>query len=193
MGQNVRKANRTKVQEGVIERHLRQLFELKLRERIKRHLEVKPHPIVANHHYSTASAECMELFWDGYFYGCIALAQSVAEALVKFLCERNGWSPGRVFEKNVDTLLRRNFISDAMKGCLLQIWDRRHDYHHLNPTIETDRKKLETLAREKMRLLSDVEANIFHFTWVGGKIAPTHPKYWGIDGGKADVYLRFEL
>jgi hypothetical protein len=193
MAQNIREVARTKVQEVVIEQDLRQLFELKLPDRIKRHLEVKPHPIVANHHFSTASAECIELFRDGYFYGCIALTQAVAEALVKFLCKRNGWRPSKVFEKNVDTLRKRNFIADGVKKSLLQVWDRRDDYHHLNHTIETDRNKLETLAREKMRLLNDVEAEIFQFTFVDGKIAPTQPKYWDIDGGKADVYLRCEL
>lgn len=178
------------IKERMVEQDLRQLFELKLPERIKRHLEVKPHPIVANLHFSTASAECIELFRDGHFYGCIALTQAVAEALVRFLCERNGWSPDKVFEKNVAALLRRNSISDTMKGWLLQIWDSRNDYHHLNPTIETDRKKLETLAREKMNLLKEVEADIFRFTFVDGKIAPTQPKYW--DSGQANVYLRLE-
>lgn len=175
-----------------VERDLRQLFEQTLTERIRRHLEVKPHPIVANHHFSAASAECIELFRDGHFYGCIALTQAVAEALVKFLCQKNSWQPDKVFEKNVKKLLKRKFISDSVNEWLLQIWDKRNDYHHLNPMIETDRKKLETLAREKIRLLNDVEAKIFHFTIIDGKIAPTQPKYWDIDGGKGDVYLRCE-
>ena len=174
------------------EKDLRQLFEQSLSERIKRYLEVKPHPIVAYHHFSSASAECIELFRDGHFYGCIALAQAVAEALVKFLCKRNGWRPNKVYEKNVETLLKRKFISNSANKWLYQIWDKRDDYHHLNPKIETDRKKLEALAKKRLELLQKVEGEIFHFTFIKGEMSLTQPKYWDIKGDKAKVFLRCE-
>ena len=178
------------ISKKLIEQDMRQLFEQRLTERIRRHLEIKPHPIVANYHFSPVSAECIELFRDGYFYGCIALVQAVAEALVRFLCEKNGWRAKKVFEKNVEKLSTRNFISKEAKGWLIKTWSKRDDYHHLNPSMESDRQTLEALAKEKVELLKNVEAEIFHFTIIDGRIAPKQPKYWNINGNKADVYLR---
>jgi hypothetical protein len=173
-----------------VEENLRQLYEQSLQERIKRYLEVKPHPVVSYHHFSPVSAECIELYRDGHFYGCISLSQSVIEALVKFLCKRNGWKPEEKLEKNINKLAERKFISNEVKTWILQIWDKRHDYHHLNPSVETNRQKLEILAKEKLQLLNKVEGDIFRFTISDGKIIPANPKYWDIKGNQADVYLR---
>jgi len=173
-----------------IENDLRQLFEQSLPGRIRRYQEVKPHPIVANHHFSLVSAECIDLFQDGHFYGCISLAQAVAEALVKFLCNRNQWKPEKSFEKNLEKLVSRRFISEQTRDCLEQIWKKRDDYHHLNQSVQKDRQKLEAMAKAKMKLLNKVEGEIFAFTIVDGKICPSKPKYWDIDGNKADVFLR---
>lgn len=178
------------IQRKRAEEDIRQLFEQRLPDRVRRYFEVKPHSIISNSYFSAVSAECIELFREGHFYGCIVLAQAVVEALVKFLCEKNQWRSDKVFEKNVKKLFKRKFISDSANKSLLQIWAKRDDYHHLNPKIETDKKNLEVLAKERVQLLNEVEAEIFHFELVNGKIAPTHPKYWDIDDGKADVYLR---
>jgi len=173
-----------------IESTLRQLFEQTLPERIKRYLEIKPHPIIANHHFSSVSTECIDLFRDGHFFGCVSLVQAVAEALAKFLCIRNQWNPKKHFEKNITKLFSRKFISIQTKDCFLQIWKTRDDYHHLNPNIEIDHQKLESMARNKLNLLKSIESDIFAFTFVDGKICPTNMKYWDIDGDRTDVYLR---
>ena len=174
----------------LVEDDLRQEYENTLRDRISRHLEVKPYPIIAGHHFSYVSSECFRLFRDGHFYGCIALTQSVAEALVRFLCSRNNWKPDKVFEKNLEKLVERNFISEEIRNYLIQIWKERDDYHHLNATIEKDRKKLEKLARKKLEFLNKVESEIFHCNPVNGVPCPTNPKYWDIKDGKTPVYLR---
>ncbi len=145
---------------------------------------------MANHHFASASAECRELFRDRHFYGCIALTQAVAEALVKFLCKRNGWRSNKVYEKNLDKLFTRKFISEQAKNGLQKIWEKRDDYHHLNESIATDLQALGVLAKEKLELLNKVESEIFAFKFVDGKIAPIQPKYWDIDGGEAEVFLR---
>jgi len=160
--------------------------------RATRYLQVKPHIIIPNEHFAAASAECSLLFRDGHFYGCIALTQAVAEALVRFLCKTNSWRPAKEFEKNVKKLSERNFISNKLKQSLLRIWERRDDYHHLNPGVETDRQALEELAREKTRLLAEVESEVFHFTVVDGKIIPEQPKYWKVSGNQAQVFLRLD-
>ena len=46
--------------------------------------------------FGGASAECVALYTDGRFYGCVALAQSVAEAIVRFLRQKSGWKPERL-------------------------------------------------------------------------------------------------
>ena len=122
-------------------------------------------------------------FRDGHFYGCIAMTQAVAEALVRFLCERNLWKPAKVFETNVENLRKRGVISDGLKDSFLKIWEKRNDYHHLNNNVERDRQVLEELAREKASLLAKVENEVFHFTVVEGKLVPEQPKYWDASSG----------
>lgn len=180
------------IQKKQVEDSIRQEFEGTLADRVARYLEVKPHQIVPYTHFAVVSAECSFLFRDGHFYGCIALTQAVAEALVRFLCKKNSFGPAKDFEKNVEKLSVRKFISNKVKESLLTIWQRRDDYHHLNPNVATDRKTLEELAREKTRLLVEVESEIFRFRLVDGKINPENPKYWDISGNQAQVFLRLE-
>lgn len=169
---------------------LRQECEQTLAERARRYLQAKPHGVIPLTHFAPVSAEATLLFRDGHFYACIALAQAVAEALVRFLCEKNSCSPRKDFDKNVEKLTTRGFITEEIKGKLLQIWDARHDYHHLNADIETDKERLQEMAIEKLNLLTDVEKEIFAFTIVEGKLVPTNRKYWDIDGEFAKVYIR---
>ncbi|MFA5863431.1 MAG: hypothetical protein WC975_01955 [Phycisphaerae bacterium] len=176
--------------EKLIENDLRQTFEQMLASRVKRRLDVKPHPLTPNHHFAPVSSECYDLFRDGYFYGCVSLVQSVAEGLVKFLCLRNCWKPDKVFEKNVDKLFERYCISNELKEHLLQIWKERDNYHHMNQNIEKNHKNLEDQAREKLELLNKIESDIFFFAVKDGKIVPSNPKYWDSKNGKAPVFLR---
>ena len=128
--------------------------------------------------FAPASAECTLLFRDGHFYGCIALSQAVTEAIARFLCQKNGWRPASTFEKNIEKLQTRQFISEEMKNKFLKLWSKRDDYHHLNPSIETDRVKLEEIAYEKVLLLKQIESEIFKFSVVNGKLMPENKKYW---------------
>ncbi len=180
------------IQQKWVEDSIRQEFEGTLPHRVARYLQVKPHPIIPYEHFSAASTECSLLFRDGHFYGCISLTQSVAEALVRFLCQRNSCRPAKEFKKNVNKLSVRNFISDELKESFLKIWEKRDDYHHLNPNVKADRQALEELAREKARLLTEVESEVFRFTVTDGKLIPKYPKYWDISGNQAQVFLRLE-
>jgi len=107
--------------EKQLEHSLRQEFEQNLKSCIERYSSVKPHGIIPNTKFAVASSECSLLFRDGHFYGCIALSQAVAEALAKYLCEKNGWSPANSYEENVDKLHKRGFISDLLRDRLFQI------------------------------------------------------------------------
>lgn len=172
---------------------IKQEFEQTLSSRVQRYLKVKPHGIVPLTEFAPVSAECALLFRDGHFYGCIALSQAVAEAIARFLCQKNGWKPKKNFEENIARLQTRQFISNKIKDKLLRIWEKRDDYHHLNPNIETDRVKLEAFAYEKVLLLNEIESEIFRFSVVDGKLVPENRKYWVLQqNGTIPVFLKLE-
>ncbi len=170
---------------------IKQEFEQTLADRVARYLQVSQAGIIPNHYFAAASTECIFLFRDGHFYGCISLVQAVAEAIIKFLCQKNSWKPCSNFEENVNNLFVRGFISERLKGKFLEIWGNRDDYHHLNSTVEVDRQKLTELARGKICLLAETEKEIFNFAVnPDGSIAPKQPKYW--EGTNCEVFLRLE-
>jgi len=164
-----------------------------LQIRAQRFLKVKPHGIVPDTPFAPVSDECISLFQDGHFYGCIALTQSVAEAIARFLCQKNSWEPDKSFEKNIKKLCVRKFISVGIKNNFLKLWGKRDDYHHLNPNIETDRFELEKAAYEKIRLLNQIESEIFKFSISKGKLIPDNKKYWDINkDGTVPVFLKLK-
>jgi hypothetical protein len=81
------------MQKAMTEDGIKQEFEQTLASRVERYLKVKPHGIIPLTEFAPVSAECALLFRDAHFYGAIALSQAVAEAIVKFLCQKNGWKP----------------------------------------------------------------------------------------------------
>ncbi len=166
------------VQRIIVEDGMKQEFAQTLSSRVERYLKVKQPVMVPYTEFAPASAECALLFRDGHYYGCISLSQAVAEALARFLCLRNGWKPKKSFEENVDRLQVRRFISEEIKDKFLKIWQNRDDYHHLNPNIERDREKLETLAYEKVVLLKEIESELFQVSLAHGAIDPKNTKYW---------------
>lgn len=177
--------------------NLKQDFLASINDRISRYLELDFIQVVPNTHFAPITIECILLYRDGYFFACIALCQAVAEALLRFMCERNGrGGKGFVkFETNI-----RNFreLKDKIHldwiETLERIWGNRNDYHHLNPDVPTQKEKLIEIAKDKIVALLDVESKIFAFEWVDGAIKRTHPKYWlETDSGHLNSYLRFEL
>lgn len=170
------------VRKRQIEDCLRQEFEQSLPNRIHRYLQIQTPEILPYHkdaqHFVAPSAECSLSFRDGHFYGCIALVQAVAEALVRFIWERNCCGTEGDLEKRVRTLSMRKFISDKLKRSFLEIWKGRNDYHHLNVNIKKELQELEQLAKTKLQLLSEVENEIFDYGLRGGMLVPKKPKYW---------------
>ena len=106
---------------------IKQEFEQTLSSRVHRYLKVKPHGIVPLTEFAPVSSECTLLFRDGHFYGCIALSQAVAEAIAKFLCQKNDWKPKKNFEENITKLQTRQFISNEIKDKFPRIWEKRDD------------------------------------------------------------------
>lgn len=171
---------------------LKQEFNLMFDQRVKRYLELRPHGIIPNSHFAAVSAECYSLYRDGHFYGAISLSQSVSEALVKFLCNKNGWKPNKDFEENIKQLITRQKINQDLADIFTKLWEDRNDYHHLNPNIEQERQKLELLAKSKLTDLKNIESELFAYSANGGKIVPKYPKFWDISNGTVPVFLRFD-
>ncbi len=166
-------------------------------ERATRYLELDFIKITPNAHFASISAECIRLYRDGYFFACIALCQAVAEALVHFICERNGRGSNRFvrFETNIRKLrgLTDKIPPDWIER-LERVWEGRNEYHHINPEAPTEKDKLREIAKGKIVALLDVEAKVFAFEVVGGAIKRTHSEYWlETESGHLDAYLRFEL
>ena len=181
------------IQQKLIEESIKQEIEQTLSLRAQRYLKVKPHEIIPYTQFAPVSAECILLFRDGHYYGCITLAQSVAEAIVRFLCQKNSWKPEKDFEKNINKLLNRNFISEELKNKFLKIWENRDNHHHLNPNIEVQRIKLEEISYEKVLLLKEIESEIFKFSLKNGKLIPENKKYWELHkNGTIPVFLKLE-
>jgi len=163
-------------------------------DRITRWLELDFPKIIPDTHFVFVSAECKTLYRDGYFFACIALCQAVAEALVRFMCERNefGASISEHFKKNVKELSKRKKKPDCSK-LLNEIWEDRPAYHHLNPEVPTNRKKLQATARSKIIALLNVESEVFASELVDGVPKPKYPKYWPeTQNGFRNVFLQFE-
>ena len=185
-----------------IERHqlqdnLEQDFLASINDRISRYLELDFIQVVPNTHFAPITIECILLYRDGYFFACIALCQAVAEALLRFICERNDrGSKGFVkFETNIRKLreLKDKIPLDWIET-LERVWENRNDYHHLNPDVPTQKEKLREIAKDKIVALLDIESKVFAFEWVDGAIKRTHPEYWlETDSGHLNSYLRLEL
>jgi len=186
-------AKRKLYQQALTTDFIRQEFEQTLPERVGRYLQVKPHIIIPNAPFAAPSSECSFLYRDGHFYACIALVQAVAEAIVRYICDINFGRYCRDFEKNVENLYKRRCINDKIRSSLLKIWQKRNDYHHLNPNIESDKQTLEKLAKEKACLLVKIEGEIFKFSFGNdGSIIPKYPKYWKISDNRAEIFLRLK-
>ena len=171
---------------------LKQEFAGTLDRRVDRYLEAKHHPLISNTTFAAASAECVNLFRDGHFYGCISLCQAVGEALLRFMCDANSWRPAKSFEEDLRALVRRNVAGDAFEANAQALWARRDDYHHLNPSVETDLAELESIALSKIRSLADMEGWVFAFTVHEGKVRPERPQYWKqTREGKLEAFLHF--
>ena len=106
-------------------------------------------------------------------------------------CLANQCRPTKDFVKNVTTLKRRKFIDDNVAVDLLRLWERRNEYHHLNPIIVTDRPTLEALALTKIEALAAVEKYVFAWAPGEGAIKLLRPQYWPDKrDGRVAVFLR---
>lgn len=152
------------------------------------------HLIIPNHYFSYVSSECQLLYENGYFYGCIALCQCVAEALARFMYEKwTGKPPADKFGANVHKMEVedvqpdvRNLLKDIYGG------EQRNDFHHLNKTIPTEYDKLRSIATNKIDLLNQVESKVFEYNITKKGMEYKYPQYWENAIGSNNVFLRLQ-
>lgn len=158
----------------------------------EKNIKTNRHPIIPNHYFSYVSSECQLLFDSGYYFGCIALCQSVAEALARFMYEKwTGKQPADYFKDNISKMEGvqpdvRNLLKDIYGG------QQRNDFHHLNKTVPTEYTELKNIATKKIALLNEVESKIFEYDFTEKGLNPKYPKYWESVNSSANVFLRFQ-
>lgn len=154
-----------------------------LSERADRFLQVQGAVLVPDRPFAAPSMECAELFRDGHYFGCIALTQALLEAVIRHVWQiklkKKPHQDGS-FEKNLEALHKKKFISDEWKTTLDRMWSERHSFHHLRPSVKSDQKQLEETARNTLKLLNDLEQEFFGFTVQEGGAVPDHPEFWSV-------------
>jgi hypothetical protein len=185
--------------------------ESKFELRVARAQRTNVHRIIPLEWFAIASTECRDMFIDGRFYGCICLAQSVAEGMGKFVLEvhraRLGKhrqpienSRGVKGKKLLKTLkdlkcgIRNGQPMSVLSERCLDAFNRiegndRNDFHHLNRNVPTDLAALEQRAEECVVALYDIESELFGCEF-GGSLTPYQREYWRDAGKYAKVYLR---
>jgi len=181
-------AERLRIEESIKNEVLRTLS-----ERADRFLQVRGAVLIPDGPFASPSVECTELFRDGHYLGCIALTQTVLEAVIRHVWQiklKKKPNQAGSFDKNLKALNKKKFVSDEWKTTLDQMWAERNSFHHLSPSVECDPQILEETARNTLKLLNDVEQEFFGFTVREGMVVQDHPEYWSTKEGKSFVYLR---
>ncbi len=178
----------------VLKQSLKDDFERTLDDRCERLGQAKNLGIVPYGVFGAPSVECINLFRDGQYYGCISLIQAVTEAIVRHVwkvkLQKKATAEGE-FEANLNSLNKKGFISDDTAKKTREIWKDRHSFHHLKLNVETGHRQLETMAAEKLQLLAEVEEDFFGDTIHDGLLNPTHPEFWNPNkDGEVLVYMR---
>lgn len=84
------------------------------------------------------------------------------------------------FEKNLEALYKKEFISDEWKTKLNEMRANRHSFLHLRPSVQADHLKFEVTVRDTLKLLNDLEQEFFGFNVQEGVIVPDHPEFWPV-------------
>ena len=181
-------AERLRIEESIKNEVLRTLS-----DRADRFLQVRGAVLVPDGPFASPSVECTELFRDGHYLGCIALTQTVLEAVIRHVWQiklKKKPNQKGSFDKNLEALHKKKFVSDEWKTTLDQMWAERNSFHHLSPSVECDPQILEETARNTLKLLNELERDFFGFTQREGIIVPDHPEYWSIKEGESPVFMR---
>jgi hypothetical protein len=160
------------------EQELREEFECSINERLDRYNSVRPWQAMHYTDFGPVSSECNLLYRDGYFFASIALCQSVAESLSRFLYRRICRKIIKDHMIRVKRLKIRGRISAESEVLFESIHKRGNEFYHLNSNTDAERERLKDIAFEVLKALSKIEGDVFAFFAEGGILVPKHPDLW---------------
>jgi hypothetical protein len=166
-------------------------FERTLEDRVERYVEVGHAGIIAQHHFSAASSECLDVYRDGHFLSAVMVSQSVAEGIWKFVLDRNQQPQSEDRPLVAPALVAAGILSQDCAAAFVRIWRSfRNDVHHMNPKVAN--MPFAMLAKRNLVDLAVIERELFAWTVTEpGKLTPTQPKYWDLKAdGTVPVFLR---
>ena len=172
--------------------------------KIDRWLEIEHQEIIGDHHFASASAECIKLYRDGYFIGTVMMSHAINEGIIKFVAERNNIDrqkphntintkeETKTIEELIIELRGENLISANCADASLAIWKSfRADVHHMNPSVS--KIHFPKLAQLNIKHLSFIENEIFGCDYPNGALVPHQPKYWDKNpDGTWKTWLRYD-
>ena len=170
-------------------------------QRVERYLEIDHQNIIGNHHFASASSECIKIYSDGHFISAVMVSQAVNEGIVRFIAERNNIglhldgdkSKTKSVSEIIDQLEQKNIITHACAEASRNIYGSfRNDVHHMNPKVAEIATYFRGLAKCNLQNLSKIEREIFGFNIASdGSLILQQPKYWDCNkNGKVATYLR---
>jgi len=151
--------------------------------------------IIPGHHFAEASAQCLNLYVDGYFLSTVMVTQAVVEGIRKFILERNDIRVHKNMKgpAQVRVLVNKGLISKECARAFTRIYRSfRNDVHHMNPKVAE--MSFPELAKRNIEDLAFIEREIFAFEVDDGRIRPLSPQCWEPpdNDGRIQVYLRLE-
>lgn len=174
-------AERRRIEDSIKNEVLRTLS-----DRADRFMQVRGPSLVPDGPFAAPSVECAEQFRDGHYFGCIALTQAVLEAVIRHVWQvklKKKTNQQGSFDKLLEALHKKKFISDDWKTKLDQMWADRHSFNHMRPSVESEQLQLKEMARCTLTLLNDLQEVFFGFSMREGIVVPNHPEYWSIKEG----------
>ncbi len=175
--------------------HIKDALEAELQatveQRVDRYLAVNHQNIIAGHHFAAASAECLDIYRDGYFLSTVMVSQAVAEGIFRFVLERNGCAGEAGDRPTVaKRLVDDGLISQTCADAFVRIWRSfRNDLHHMNPKVAVI--PFPELAKRNIDDLATIEREVFAYSDNDGKLSPIQPRYWDAQAdGTVPVFLR---
>lgn len=173
-------------------------FHTSVDERVGRYLEIGHQWIIGNHHFATASSECINVYRDGHFIAAVMMSHSINEGVVVFVAERvklpkyKSDGNSKSIEELIDELEQQKMISKACADASRGIYGSyRNDIHHMNPKVGGI--DFCSLARKNLKRLAIIEGEIFGVDVIKGRLKPHHPIYWDLNAdGTVSAFLRLE-
>ena len=164
-----------------------------LRQKIQRYFEIDHARIIGAHHFSKASAECMDTYLSGYFVACTMMTHSINEGILKFVVKRNNIKQdcNEDLLTTIDKLKGKNLLADEAAEASKAIYGSyRNAIHHMREDI-TKIPDWHEQAKKNLRNLARVESCVFGYDLDNGAVRPHYPQHWDIGKDNlAQAWLR---